>query len=109
MGAVGDDSCMFLYSGPPTSVEKSDSDPIVEDGACITSLLVLVDRAQVKRGRGKLGSDWASPLSPSKGGGGGCAPLFAVLSGVTDISTVMGSLCPSIRLAVIRAPSVTLE
>ena len=86
-GGVGDDSCLFLYSGQLTSVEKFDSDPIVEDGACITSLLVLVDRAQVQRGRGKLGPDWAS-LSPSGGGGcfphlggGGGAPLFAVLSG----------------------------
>ena len=75
MGGVGDDSCLFLYSGPLTSVEKFDSDPIVEDGACITSLLVLVDRAQVKRGRGKLGPDWASPLSPS-GGGGGAFPIW---------------------------------
>ena len=106
-GGVGDGSCLFLYSGPLTSVEKSDSDPIVEDGACINSLLVLVDRAQVKRGRGKLGPGWASPLSPSGGGGG--APLFAVFSGVTDIYTVIGSLCPSIQLAVIRAQSVTLE
>jgi hypothetical protein len=74
MGGVGDDSCMFLYSGPLTSVEKSDSDPIMEDGACINSLLVLVDRAQVKRGRGKLGPGWASLLSPS--GGWGVVRLF---------------------------------
>ena len=74
-GGVGDDSCLFLYSGPMTFVEKSDSHPIVEDGACITSLLVLVDRAQVKRGSGKLGPDWASPLSAS-GGEGGLVRLF---------------------------------
>ena len=74
MGGVGDDFCLFLYSGPLTSVEESDSNPIVEDGVCITSLLVLVDRAQVKRGRGKLGPDYASPLSQS--GGGGLVRLF---------------------------------
>ena len=70
MGEVGDNFCLFLYSRPLTSVEKSDSDPMVEDGVCITSLLGLVDRAQVKRGRGKLGPDWASPISPFVGGGG---------------------------------------
>ena len=57
MVGVGGDFCLFLYSGPLTSVEKSDSDPIVEDGLCITSLLVLLYCAQVKRGRGKLGPD----------------------------------------------------
>ena len=86
MGGVGDDSSLFRYSGPLKSVGNS------ENGACITSLLVLVDRAKVKRGRGKLGPVWAR-----------------LLSGVTDISAVIGSLHPSIRVAVIRARSVTLE
>ena len=70
MGGVGDDFCLFLYLGPLTSVEKSNSDPTVEDGVCITSLLLLMDRAQVKRRRGKLGPEWAFPF-PQLGGGGG--------------------------------------
>ena len=40
MGGVGGDSCRFLYSWPLTSVEKSDPDPSVGSGPCITSLLV---------------------------------------------------------------------
>ena len=75
MGGVGGDFCRFLYSWPLTSVEKSDLDPSVGGGACITSLLVLMDRAQVKRGRGKLGPDWASPF-PQQRGGGGLVRLF---------------------------------
>ena len=78
MGGVGCDFCRFLYSWPLASVEKSDCDPSVGGEACITSLLVLVDRAQVKRGRGKLGPDRATPLSPAKGGRGGwCASFCA--------------------------------
>ena len=47
------------------------------------------------------------PISWVRGGVG--APLFAVRSGVTDISAVVGSLCQAIRLAAIRARCVTLE
>ena len=68
MGGVGDEFCLFLHSGPLTFVEKSDSDPSVGGGACVTSLLVLMDRAQVT-GEGSLGQTGPSPL-PQMGGGG---------------------------------------
>ena len=73
LGGGGGNSCRFLSSWPLTSVEKSDPDPSVGSGAVITSLLVLMDRAQVKRGGGKLLPDLATPLSPTKGGGDWCA------------------------------------
>ena len=46
---------------------KSDPLPSVGGGACITSLLVLMDCAQVKRGGGKLGPDRAPPPPPQQG------------------------------------------
>ena len=72
MGGLGDDSYLFLCSGRLTFVENSDSDPIVADGACINSLLILVDRAQVKRGEGSLGQIGPPPFPLlGRGGGGG--------------------------------------
>ena len=47
----------------------------------LTSLLVLVDRAQVKRGGRKLGPGWTVTTSP-KGGGGLDAPPFVILTNI---------------------------
>ena len=95
-GGVGDNFCLILCSGPLTSVEKSESDLIVEDGVCITSLLVLVDRAQVKRGRGKLGPDWASPLSPFGAGGGGELVRLFLRCFLVSLTSVLWSV-PSVH------------
>ena len=81
-----------------TSVEKLDSDPIVEDGLHQFTLGTCGSCPSEARQR----EAWARlglPPFPSGRGGGG----------VTDIRTMIGFLCPSIRLAVIRARSVTLE
>ena len=94
---------------------ESDPDPSLGGGACITSLMVLMDHAQVKRGGGKLGPGWAAPPPPQQGGGVG-APPFVVLTDhvplfvcVADISAKISSLRPSMWLAVIRSRGITVE